>query len=192
MKSIYDIRRENLSEIINRDFDANQTRLAERLGIQQNLVSRWETGAKNIGSNAARRIEETARRPAYWLDFDHQLIPSEPVQEDSAAAPSAVGAIAAANLRRWMQQSGEMSQQQVADASGVSQATINRFLRNEASITLNNLAAIAEAFNKCPYEMLQPPGALEYDIGSYAALPPGEKEKIQSFIEFIIAQNTIK
>ena len=41
MKSINDIRRENLRDIINRDFDGRQVRPAERLEINANVISRW-------------------------------------------------------------------------------------------------------------------------------------------------------
>jgi len=192
MKSIYEIRRENLSEVIRRDFDNNQSRLAERMGVPPNLISRYETGNKNIGSKSARKIEEAARREAFWLDFDHQFSAlNEPEQETEAS--SEIGMIAAANLRNWMKQNGDMSQQQVADASGVSQATINRFLRNEASITLNNLAAIAGAFGRSAYEMIVPQDEsdrfIKYDRNQYAALPAAERDKIQAFIDFIFVQN---
>ncbi|WP_209634538.1 helix-turn-helix domain-containing protein [Cronobacter sakazakii] len=191
MKSIYDIRRENLSDILRRDFDGKQSRLAERLGIQPNLVSRWENGVKNIGSNSARRIEEAARRDSHWLDVDHELAQLA-ATDDSDEVSTDIGTLAASTLRTWMEQSGQMSQQRVADASGVSQATINRFLRQEASITLNNLAAIAEAFGRRAYEMILPKNdasLIEYDHSRYAALPEQEKAKIRSFIEFVMSQN---
>ncbi|ELY4225664.1 helix-turn-helix domain-containing protein [Cronobacter sakazakii] len=191
MKSIYDIRRENLSDILRRDFDGKQSRLAERMGIQPNLVSRWENGVKNIGSNSARRIEEAARRDSHWLDVDHELAQLA-ATDDSDDVSTDIGTLAAATLRTWMEQNGQMSQQRVADASGVSQATINRFLRQEASITLNNLAAIAEAFGRRAYEMILPKNdasLIEYDHSRYAALPEQEKAKIRSFIEFVMSQN---
>ncbi|WP_076738155.1 helix-turn-helix transcriptional regulator [Cronobacter sakazakii] len=191
MKSIYDIRRENLSDILRRDFDGKQSRLAERMGIQPNLVSRWENGVKNIGSNSARRIEEAARRDSHWLDVDHELAQLA-ATDDSDDVSTDIGTLAASTLRTWMEQNGQMSQQRVADASGVSQATINRFLRQEASITLNNLAAIAEAFGRRAYEMILPKNdasLIEYDHSRYAALPEQEKAKIRSFIEFVMSQN---
>ncbi|EKF8821428.1 TPA: helix-turn-helix domain-containing protein [Cronobacter sakazakii] len=191
MKSIYDIRRENLSDILRRDFDGKQSRLAERMGIQPNLVSRWENGVKNIGSNSARRIEEAARRDSHWLDVDHELAQLA-ATDDSDEVSTDIGTLAASTLRTWMEQNGQMSQQRVADASGVSQATINRFLRQEASITLNNLAAIAEAFGRRAYEMILPKNdasLIEYDHSRYAALPEQEKAKIRSFIEFVMSQN---
>ena len=49
MKSIQDIRRQNINDIIDRDFNGVQTRLAEKLGTQANLVNRWARGQKVVG-----------------------------------------------------------------------------------------------------------------------------------------------
>ncbi|CCJ88707.1 helix-turn-helix transcriptional regulator [Cronobacter sakazakii] len=190
MKSIHEIRRENLKEILRRYFDGKQIRLAERLEIQQNLVSRWESGAKNIGDKVARRIEEAARVESHWLDVDHQLANMLENQE-SDTGPTNTSELAASILKKWMDSAG-LSQQKVAAASGVSQATINRLLRNESSISVNNLAAIAESFGRQAYEMILPPeapGLISYDHKLYAALPQQEKDKIRTFIDFVMSQN---
>ncbi len=71
MKSIYDIRRDNLNEIIRKDFDNTQLRFAERIKKSANLVNRWSKGTKNIGANAAREIESFAGKGRFWLDIDH-------------------------------------------------------------------------------------------------------------------------
>ena len=177
-------------EILRRDFDSKQSRLAERMEIQPNLISRWENAKKNIGSRAARSIEKAARVPSLWLGVDHVLAQSAGETTDG---PTTIGKIAAANLSRWMSDHPRLnSQQRVADASGVSQATINRVLNNEASITLNNLAAIAEAFGRRAYEMIiseADNSLVQYDHSRYADLPESEKEKIRSFIEFVLHQN---
>ncbi|ELY6326602.1 helix-turn-helix domain-containing protein [Cronobacter malonaticus] len=190
MKSIHDIRRENLKEIVRRYFDGKQIRLSERLGVQQNLVSRWESGTKNIGDKVARRIEEAARVESHWMDVDHQLAMMLESQEREAA-PTNTSELAASILKKWMEAEG-LSQQKVASASGVSQATINRLLRNESSISVNNLASIAESFGRQAYEMILPPdapGLISYDHKLYAALPQQEKEKILTFIDFVMSQN---
>ncbi|AYC20089.1 hypothetical protein DZA65_03214 [Dickeya dianthicola] len=192
MKSIYDIRRENLQEVLRAAFDGKQSRLAERLEIQPNLVSRWENGKKNIGTASARKIELAGRLPQAWMDTDHVLSRAAG-ETKNQGEPTSIGMIAAANLSRWMAEHRRLnSQQRVADASGVSQATINRMLNNEASITLNNMAAIAEAFGRRPYEMIiahDDDSIIQYDHTQYAALPGIEKDKIHSFIEFILQQN---
>lgn len=190
MKSIHDIRRENLKEIVRRYFDGKQIRLSERLGVQQNLVSRWESGTKNIGDKVARRIEEAARVESHWMDVDHQLAMMLESQEREAA-PTNTSELAASILKKWMEAEG-LSQQKVASASGVSQATINRLLRNESSISVNNLASIAESFGRQAYEMILPPdapGLISYDHKLFAALPQQEKEKILTFIDFVMSQN---
>jgi len=191
MKSINDIRRDNLRDIIDRDFNRTQSRLAERLECQPNLVSRWVKGVKTIGDSVARKIEKAANKPTYWLDVDHYL--SVAAGTDQEQDNSEIGIVVASNLQHWMDSNRALSsQQKVAEAAGVSQATINRLLRNEASITLNNLAAIAGAFGRRPYELIVPPGdagMIKYDHSRYALLPEGEKAKIESFIDFVFSQN---
>lgn len=78
MKSINDIRRENLRDIINRDFDGRQVRLAERLEINANVISRWlkpatDKNHKTIGDSVARKLEIAANKPKFWLDRDHMM-----------------------------------------------------------------------------------------------------------------------
>lgn len=73
MKSIQDIRRQNINDIIDRDFNGVQTRLAEKLGTQANLVNRWARGQKVVGDTVARKIEKAANKPSNWLDVDHSL-----------------------------------------------------------------------------------------------------------------------
>lgn len=191
MKSINDIRRYNLRDIIDRDFGGTQTRLAERMEIQPNLVSRWLKGTKTIGDSVARKIEVAARRPRFWLDSDHVLAIA--AGAENVDGETEIGAIAADNLRRWMDGSKELcSQQKVADRAGVGQSTVNRLLRNEASVTIGNLASVAEAFGRRPYELLidrTDDSIIQYDRSMYAALPAAEKEKINAFIEFVFQQN---
>lgn len=55
MKSIQDVRRQNLNDLIDREFNGVQTRMAEKLGTQANLVNRWALGKKVIGDQVARK-----------------------------------------------------------------------------------------------------------------------------------------
>lgn len=194
MKSINDIRRDNLRDIIDRDFNRTQSRLAERLECQPNLVSRWVKGVKTIGDSVARKIEKAANKPTYWLDVDHYLSVAAGTEQE--AASSEIGLVVAGNLQRWMDSNRALSsQQKVAEAAGVSQATVNRLLRNEASISINNLESIAQAFGRRAYELIVPPGdnsVINYDHSNYALLPEIEKAKIESYIEFILSQNKQK
>ena len=58
MKSIHDVRRENLKDVIDREFNGVQSRLAERMVTQPNLINRWANGKKIIGDQSARKIEK--------------------------------------------------------------------------------------------------------------------------------------
>lgn len=197
MKSIYDIRRENLNEIIRRDFDNTQLRFAERVKRSQNLVNRWCTGIKNIGPNAARLIEEAARKERFWLDVDHGLsaIIDDAVPE-SDDGEWTVEKQAAATLNAWMRRHPDMtSEKKVADAAGVGAATVNRIMKAEVSTTIGVLSSLARAFGHEAYEMIIPvgaPGVIDYDHRMYAPLPQEEKNKITSFINFVFEQNKSK
>lgn len=192
MKSIYDIRRENLKEIIRAEFDNRQVRLAERMQVQPNLINRWCSGAKNIGANAARQIETFGRKQQYWLDVDHsaEIINDSPAKNDDEWT---IEQLVSSRLRSWMDRRDDLGTEgRVASASGVSQSTINRLLKCEASATIGVIAAVASAFGRHAYEMVLPDnaaGMIDYDHSVYAALPQEEKAKITSFIEFVFAQN---
>ena len=190
MKSIHDIRRENLKDLITTDFDGVQSRLSERMGIQSNLVNRWVNGKKPIGDASARKIEAAARRPTNWLDADKKLSTLDDVDE---VAFGDVRELVAHNIKQWMRNSQELSsQQRLADACGVSQPTINRILRNEVSANVAHLEAIATAFGRKAYELLIPQdgrATIRYDHERFALLPQGEKEKIESFIDFVVEQH---
>ncbi|HHT0464843.1 TPA: helix-turn-helix domain-containing protein [Raoultella planticola] len=191
MKSIHDIRRENLKDLITTDFGGVQSRLSERMGIQSNLVNRWVNGKKVIGDVSARKIETAARLQTNWLDVDHKLSTLDDVDD---VAFGDVREIVVHNLKQWMSNNQELSsQQRLADASGVSQPSINRILRNEVSANVAHLEAIATAFGRKTYELLLPQdgrAAIKYDHEQFALLPQGEKEKIESFIDFVIEQHT--
>lgn len=195
MKSINEVRRENLLEIIRRDFDGKQIRLAEKLKINANLVSRWlkpvaDKNNKGIGDSVARKIEEASNKPKYWLDRDHVLALDSGA--DEAEQETDAGAIVASNLEKWMSGNRELSSQvKVAAAAGVGQATVNRVLSREGNVTINSLEAIAGAFGRRGYELLlqqNDPTLINYDRSQFAQLPPEDKAKIESFIEFVMLQ----
>lgn len=76
MKSIYEIRRENLITLIRENFDGRQKQLADAIGIGvpsfiSRLVSVNPRTAQNIGGKLARKIEAIPRKPENWLDYDH-------------------------------------------------------------------------------------------------------------------------
>lgn len=189
MKSISDVRRENLISIIDRDYQGNQSLAARAIGVPSNLVNRW-CGDKGIGAKSARKIEEATVRPKYWLDTDHST--QETFYPDETLMHEA-GIVAAANLSKWMKASRTLNTQaRLSEKSGVSQATINRLLTGEAGISIKNLSLITAAFGRQAYEMLIPDNDsrnIPYDRAAYAALQQSEKDSILSFIEFVIKQN---
>nr|DAF10804.1 MAG TPA: Helix-turn-helix protein [Caudoviricetes sp.] len=191
MKSISDIRRDNLKDLIDREFNGVQSRLAERMSTEPNLVSRWASGKKVIGDQSARKIEKAGSKPLNWLDVDHFFALSSQPQ---STEPTEIGEVVAHNLKRWMAANRELSsQQRVADASHVSQATINRILRNEVSATIANLEAIANAFGRSAYEILIPPNdpsTISYDRARYALLPEADKDKVESYVAFVMSGST--
>ncbi|MEL5392848.1 helix-turn-helix transcriptional regulator [Serratia nevei] len=198
MKSINDIRRENLRDIINRDFDGRQVRLAEKLGNNANLISRWlkpatDKNHKTIGDTVARRLEEAANKPKFWLDRDHMLAMAAGAEQEQEETE--IGAIVAKNLELWMSNNRDLSSQaKVAHAAGIGQATVNRVLSCEGNITINNLEAIASAFGRRGYELLlkpKDPTLINYDRSQYAQLTAEDKAKIESFIEFVMQQARI-
>ena len=166
MKSIYDIRRDNLNEIIRKDFDNTQLRFAERIKKSANLVNRWSKGTKNIGANAAREIESFAGKGRFWLDIDH-LSDTPTLPEIIDPQEWSVEKQAAFTLGVWMGQHPDLnSEKKVSEAAGIGQATVNRILNCEGSTSIGVLSAIARAFGRDAYELILPPGnagLIDYD-----------------------------
>ncbi|EJL80968.1 helix-turn-helix transcriptional regulator [Pantoea sp. GM01] len=185
MRSITEIRRSNLIYIIETQFGGNKTATAEAIGVQPNLVSRW-SGVKPIGGNAARKIETKLALESYWMDRDRENSTPE-------VADTAIGAIISRNLREWMDSSETLNTQgKLQKASSVSQSTIQRVLSREVDPTVSVINSIAGAFGRYGYELLMPSAdsrQITYDRDAYHALPEDEKEKIHSFIEFVISQS---
>ncbi|NKF21550.1 LexA family protein [Solimonas marina] len=75
MEDINDIRRENGNRILTEVFGGKRTRMAAAIGVQQSYVSKIlnkdAKGARNIGDDLARRIEEVSGKPRNWLDHKH-------------------------------------------------------------------------------------------------------------------------
>jgi hypothetical protein len=80
MKSIYDIRRDNLRALIANRFGGSQTALARTVGLNQasfvsRLVTAREFTRKNIGNRLARRIEAALSLPPNSLDTSGEETP---------------------------------------------------------------------------------------------------------------------
>lgn len=189
MKSIQDVRRQNLKELIDREFNGVQTRLAERMETPANLVNRWVLGKKIIGDQVARKIETAVNKPRNWLDIDRTLT----LDSYTPVGPTDIGIVAAHNLERWMRESDDLnSQGKLHRASGISQNTVSRMLNNEVSVSISTLESIASAFGRRGYELLMHPqdqSSIKYDRARYESLPKSEKDKIESYIEFVLSQN---
>jgi len=81
---IYEVRRRNARTILATDFEGNNTKLAEALGIEPTYISRWWSSnpnqRRNIGSNMARKLERAGHRRKFWLDQDHTEGALRPVE----------------------------------------------------------------------------------------------------------------
>ncbi|WP_454688296.1 S24 family peptidase [Achromobacter aloeverae] len=72
MRSAKEIRRLNFIDVVARLCGGSQTRAADALGYSTpSLVSRYASGAKDIGDGTARKVEQAFGLGLYWLDTDH-------------------------------------------------------------------------------------------------------------------------
>lgn len=73
IKSIAEIRRENLRFLLDTRFAGNQSALARSLNVEANYISRVLNpgSGKIIGNRAARRFEQACGQPRNWLDVWH-------------------------------------------------------------------------------------------------------------------------
>ncbi|MDD9338281.1 MAG: helix-turn-helix transcriptional regulator [Providencia heimbachae] len=197
MKSISDIRKDNLIFVIERYYDGKQKNLATVLGCAPNVISRYLSPSelkshRDLSDPIARKIEYLTKLPKYYMDKDHLNIPAEQIADELARSPTNIGKVLGDNITTFMLIDGFKSQAQLSVKSGLGQATINRIIKNESSATVDSVAAIADALGRKPYELLmskEDDDILHYDHKKLAALPWNEKEKIQDFIEFIISKN---
>jgi hypothetical protein len=65
----------NAEYVLSRFCDGNKAEMARELGVLQQTVTKWFTASpsnhRNIGDNAARRIELTFKLPRGWMDETH-------------------------------------------------------------------------------------------------------------------------
>ncbi|EJD6539131.1 helix-turn-helix transcriptional regulator [Providencia rettgeri] len=197
MKSIQDIRRDNLVFVIEKHYEGKQKSLAAALGCAPNVISRYLMSSdmkshRSLSDPIARKIEHLTKLPKYYMDKDHLNVPAEQIADELARQPTDIGRILGDNITTYMMIDGFKSQAQLSVKSGLGQATVNRIIKNESSATVDSVAAIADALGRKPYELLMSKDdedVLHYDHKKFAALPLCEKEKIQDFIEFIISKN---
>lgn len=98
MKTIHDIRRERLRQLIDEELEGRQADLCRRINRAPQQVSAWlrapgKNGAKNISDTMAREIETIMRKPYAWLDTDpsaRAAASSQPVQQEREIVAAAV------------------------------------------------------------------------------------------------------
>ena len=190
MKSTSDVRRDNLTEIIRNSFDNKQTRLAEAMGVQQSVISRWIKGHRNIGAVSARKIEKISNYPEFWLETVNELSARGNMKSKAYGIRNHIGGVVAENLRQWMDTDSTLnSQQRVSEKAGIAQATVQRVLSRESSTTIGTLAAIADAFERKPFELMIPlesPNVTNHGHPRFEELTEKEKEMINTFIEALL------
>lgn len=100
MFDIQQIRRTNTARIVHEVYEGVNARLAERLGVQPSYITRilrpGASGARAIGDDLARRIEEAGGKPANWLDHEHTKPTTQVVLDAGNISDSAVGELNAA------------------------------------------------------------------------------------------------
>ncbi|MCZ2897469.1 helix-turn-helix transcriptional regulator [Burkholderia thailandensis] len=98
----------------------------------------------------------------------------------------------AANLRQRMDDHDTLNTQaKLAARAGIAQRTVGRMLKNEADPQLGHCEAVAEALGVSLIDLLSDPNlavsGLHYDSDAVARLTQESREKIESYIRFIIA-----
>lgn len=101
--------------------------------------------------------------------------------------------ILARNIRRHMAANDDIrTQVQLAKAAGVAQSSVARVLKGDVDTQLFVIEAIAAAIGVPPGSLLMDDDVeqelLRFNRSLVAALPPSEKAKIESYIEFVLSQ----
>jgi hypothetical protein len=71
MKSLDQIRRERLEQLIREDFKGRAQSLADKVGKDRRQVSAWRR-YKGMADETAREIEAAALKPSGWLDHEDE------------------------------------------------------------------------------------------------------------------------
>ncbi len=95
MHDIQQIRRLNTARIVQDVFQGVKSRLAEKLNVQPSYITRITeanaSGARAIGDDLARRIEEASGKPRNWLDQSHGAIVTETIGDAAKIGDALVG-----------------------------------------------------------------------------------------------------
>ncbi|MBI6529865.1 XRE family transcriptional regulator [Proteus vulgaris] len=196
MRSIAEIRKNNLIYILEHHYKGKQKKLAEALGVAPSMISRY-LSPKDLKSHReltdpmSRKIEYITKISKYWMDIDH-LKEGYAESEKEEYIPTEIGNILSDNISTFMLNDGIKSRIKLSVDSGLAQSTVNRIINCESSATAESIDAIAKAMDRQAYELLIPKndkGVINYDRKAYSKLPLSEQISIQNFIEFIIYKN---
>lgn len=83
------------------------------------------------------------------------------------------------------------TQTKLASRAGISQSSVARVLAGNVDTQIGIVAALAAAIGVAPGRLLDDPDAapeLQLDRERFAKLPTNERAKIQSYIDFVMAQ----
>lgn len=158
MKSIAEIRKDNLIYIIERYYNGKQKLLADALGVAPSMISRY-LSPKDLKSHReltdpmSRKIEYVTRISKYWMDVDH-LKEGHAESEKEEYIPTEIGKILSDNITTFMLNDGIKSRVKLSVDSGLAQSTVNRIINCEASATAESIDAIAKAMGRQAYELL--------------------------------------
>ncbi|MDQ7981368.1 helix-turn-helix domain-containing protein [Paraburkholderia sp. SARCC-3016] len=100
--------------------------------------------------------------------------------------------VLAENVRAQMSRNVAIdTQQKLAKRAGISQSSVARVLAGNVDTQISILAALAAAIGVQPGRLLEDEASapdLQIDRERFAKLPIGERAKIQSYIDFVMAQ----
>ncbi|MDE1007537.1 MAG: helix-turn-helix domain-containing protein [Paraburkholderia fungorum] len=100
--------------------------------------------------------------------------------------------ILADNIRAQMSRNAAVdTQTKLANRAGISQSSVARVLAGNVDTQISIVAALAEAIGTTPSRLLDDQDAepeLQLDRERFARLPAAERAKIQSYIDFVMAQ----
>lgn len=80
------------------------------------------------------------------------------------------------------------TQTKIAERSGIAQSTVGRILRGDVAVTLDNVEALARAFDIGPHELLQKTRSTNSLDLMLVNLPADEIEKILAYARFVQMQ----
>jgi SOS-response transcriptional repressor LexA len=181
MKDIYDVRFENVRELIRLMHSGIQARFAETMGWDtSSLTSRYLSDTrekrKNIGPKVAREIERRHGKPANWLDTTHRqhLLAQEPTDHNVYAGPPIRAQVP---LISWVQ-------------AGTWSANIDNFQPNDAEKWLETTARVgprAYALRVSGDSMTDPGGTRSFTEGMILIVDPDIEARPGQFV--IVRQN---